>query len=264
MKRLLVEGGGDMPKAGAERFKQWIDEQRAKNGSVFEGNKIVLIPWASECTPEELQENFCSWMGFDKDHVENVTLAMSPSKEDMLGSPEAVSKFMSNCVTASGIFFHGGDQVHLASVLHTVPGLKAFLTGLFESGIPMAGTSAGCAVMSKTMITGEGNFEVIDHGQVETKEGFGLVLNAVLDQHFVARKRMNRLISVLLGSKEAYGIGVDEDMAVAITDDINCEVLGPQTGAVVLLEKDESYTSFNLKVLKHGDKFQIPRKPREI
>ena len=44
-------------------------------------------------------------------------------------------------------------------------------------------------------------------------------------------------------------------MAVAITDDIYCEVLGPKTGTVIVLEKDESYSSFNLKILKHGDKF---------
>ena len=75
---------------------------------------------------------------------------------------------------------------------------------------------------------------------------------------------MNRLLSVLLGSSEVYGIGVDEDMAVAITDDIFCEVLGPQSGSVVFLEKDESLTSFNLKILKHGDKFQITRKPVSI
>ena len=106
---------------------------------------------------------------------------MSPSKEVMLGSFEAVSEFMSNCEAASGIFFHGGDQVYISNVLQTVPGLKVFMTRLFESGVPMAGTSAGCAVMSKTMITGEGNFEVIDQSQVETKEGFGLVVNAVLD-----------------------------------------------------------------------------------
>ncbi len=51
---------------------------------------------------------------------------------------------------------------------------------------------------------------MIDFHQVETKRGFGLVKNAVLDQHFIRRKRLNRLLSVFSQCKEYYAVGIDE------------------------------------------------------
>ena len=39
----------------------------------------------------------------------------------------------------------------MGEVLHGGAGLEGCMTGLFECGVPMAGTSAGCDVMSKTM-----------------------------------------------------------------------------------------------------------------
>ena len=46
--------------------------------------------------------------------------------------------------------------------------------------------------MSHTMITGDGDFDVIDHRKVAVKVGLGLLSNAVIDQHFIKRKRLNR------------------------------------------------------------------------
>jgi len=100
---------------------------------------------------------------------------------------------------------------------------------------------------------------------VETKEGLGFVLNAVLDQHFIKRQRLNRLISVLLGCGEVYGIGIDEEMAVAITDDTHCEVLGDGS-SVIVLEKleDGSEQPFKMSILQSGAIFDIPKTPRTI
>ena len=64
--------------------------------------------------------------------------------------------------------------------------------------------------MSRVMLTGEGDFTVVRGGNVEVKEGLGYVTEAILDQHFVARQRQNRLISVVLEHPELPGIGVDE------------------------------------------------------
>jgi cyanophycinase len=230
------------------------------DGQFPDRSVIVLIPWASERTDEELLHDFCIWMSFDSDQP---PIIMAPAKVEM-SRPDALDRMKQLSDTASAFFFCGGDQVFIADVIYSVPGLKDLFEAAYNAGVPFAGTSAGCAVMSQTMITGEGNFDVIDHSQVETKRGLGFVVNAVLDQHFVARRRMNRLLSVLAGCSEVYGIGIDEEMAVAIVDDYECEVLG-SASCVLLIEKPgDSLSSgvLTMKVLRSGDRFNIVRTPK--
>ena len=255
-----------MPKEGAAKFREWIDERR---GTHTGRSSIVLIPWASECCDEELLKSYRQWMSFSEDDPAIAEIVMAPSKAFMMeeGMHErALDRMRDLCGSASAVFFCGGDQVKITEVIYTIPGLKIFFEMIYNSGVPFAGTSAGCAVMSSTMITGEGNFDVIDHRQVETKPGLGFVVNAVLDQHFVARRRLNRLLSVMYGCREVYGIGIDEEMAVAVVDDVHCEVLGAAS-CVILIEKPErhqqsSESEFSVKILRSGDKFEINRDPK--
>ena len=206
---------------------------------------------------EELVESFCLWMGFDGTHEELSNIKAAPLLEEMLSSSSSREIFLKQCDESCAIFFCGGDQVKISQVIFGVDGLKQHLTDLYDRGIPFAGTSAGCAIMSATMITGEGSFDVIKKGAVEVIEGLGLVKTAILDQHFIKRMRLNRLLSVLLDSKEVYGIGVDEGMAVAIVDDVHCEVLG--AGVCVLIEKspDDEAKGMTIKFLEGGDVFGI-------
>jgi cyanophycinase len=76
------------------------------------------------------------------------------------------------------------------------------------------------------MLTGEGDFTVVRGGNVEVKEGLAYVTEAILDQHFVARQRQNRLISVVLEHPELPGIGVDERTSIWIRPDRTFEVMG--------------------------------------
>ena len=257
-----------MPIEGAARFREWIDERRC----VFtDSRSIVLIPWASGCTNEELVDNYCKWMSFSEDDPARAEVVVAPSKPVMMeeGQHEKVLDMMRDlCGGASAVFFCGGDQVMIAEVIYAIPGLKRLFELVYSDGLPFGGTSAGCAIMSNTMITGEGNFDVIDYRQVETKPGLGFVANAVLDQHFIVRRRLNRLMSVMSGCREVYGVGIDEEMAVAVLDDVNCEVLGA-TSSVILLEKPERYqqgseTEFTIKILRSGDKFDINRNPQQV
>lgn len=257
-----------MPIEGAARFREWIDERRC---AFTDRRSIVLIPWASECSCKELIDNYCQWMSFSEDNPARAEIVVAPSKHVMMedGKHEkALDTMRDLCDGASAVFFCGGDQVLIAEVIYAIPGLKSLFELVYEAGLPFGGTSAGCAIMSSTMITGEGNFDVIDYGQVETKPGLGFVLNAVLDQHFIARRRLNRLLSVMSGCREVYGIGIDEDMAVAVLDDVHCEVLGI-TSSVILLEKPEGYRQgsvieFSTKILRSGDKFDINRNPQHV
>jgi cyanophycinase len=88
--------------------------------------------------------------------------------------------------------------------------------------------------MSEVMITGdevkapkEGQeFETIEAGNVITTPGLGFIKTAVIDQHFVVRKRHNRLISVLAEHPALLGIGINESTAIVVGPDDTFEVIG--------------------------------------
>ncbi|MCK7534182.1 MAG: cyanophycinase [Marinilabiliales bacterium] len=145
---------------------------------------------------------------------------------------------------------------------------------LYKEGCLIGGTSAGAAVMSEFMITGnekraggeEGSWEVILADDVEHTEGFGFVTGAVIDQHFVTRKRHNRLISVVLENPALVGVGIEESTAVLVRPDGLYEVLGE--GQVVVYDARRAATrrsadghlgghGLTLHVLLAGDVYDL-------
>jgi cyanophycinase len=139
----------------------------------------------------------------------------------------------------TGIWFGGGDQVRLANVLRGTATLRA-IRARHAAGAVVGGTSAGAAVLSTPMITGDekrpggtrppsdssDNWLTIDRDDVITEEGFGFITNAIIDQHFVRRKRHNRLISLVLERPQHLGVGIDESTALRIGPDGVWHVMG--------------------------------------
>lgn len=136
----------------------------------------------------------------------------------------------------NGIFFSGGDQSRLTAVYAGTRFLER-IREIYRNGGVIAGTSAGAAVMSKLMITGDERkypeekepFRTIEADNVVVTEGFGFIDNAIIDQHFVRRKRHNRLLSLVLEHPELPGIGIDESTAILVKPDRSFEVLGENT-----------------------------------
>ena len=56
--------------------------------------------------------------------------------------------------------------------------------------------------------------------------GFALIRNAIVDQHFLRRKRHNRLISVVLERPPHLGAGIDESTALIVHADGHWTVSG--------------------------------------
>ena len=129
----------------------------------------------------------------------------------------------------TGVWFGGGDQTRLAEVLRGTK-TAAAIRARYEAGAVVGGTSAGAAVMSTPMITGDERrrggdrypsdsgltFITIDRDNVTVSEGLGLVTNAIIDQHFVRRKRHNRLLSLVMEKSARLGAGIDESTALII------------------------------------------------
>jgi cyanophycinase len=148
----------------------------------------------------------------------------------------------------SAIWFSGGDQAKQTAALLGTPLHKRMLE-LYAEGCLIGGTSAGAAVMSEFMITGnerrangeEGTWEVILADNILHSEGFGFVRNAVIDQHFVTRRRHNRLISVVLENPALVGVGIEESTAVLVRPDGKYEVLGE--GQVIIYDARRAKTA---------------------
>jgi len=93
---------------------------------------------------------------------------------------------------ATGVFFSGGDQVRITRALLGTPAHHKLLE-LYQRGAVIGGTSAGAAIMSRVMLTGEelinrdsaSMFTSMQKGNVETIEGLGFLKTVIIDQHFV-------------------------------------------------------------------------------
>lgn len=216
---LLIIGGGNRTSEIMQRF--------AELAGGAEKAKIIVLPMASsvpdttgmEQTAElrSMGVRSVKWLLFNRDQ------AMMKGFADTLND-------------ATGIFFSGGDQSRLTAVIVGTP-VHQKLRELYRNGTVMSGTSAGAAIMSKVMITGDelinkdstNPFVSIMKGNVKTIEGIGFLDDVIIDQHFIKRRRLNRLISVVLEHPHLVGIGIDESTGIQVNPDGTFEVLGEGT-----------------------------------
>jgi len=139
------------------------------------------------------------------------------------------------------IFLAGGDQLRLTTILGGSKILKAIHNRL-EAGALVAGTSAGAAVFSDTMIYEGKSEEGLFKGRVHTTSGFGFVENLIFDTHFVARGRIGRLVQVVTTNPSCIGVGIGEDSGVVLKGDGTVEIVG--TGQVIIVDgSDIAYSN---------------------
>jgi cyanophycinase len=145
--------------------------------------------------------------------------------------------------STTGIWFSGGDQNRTMAVLAGTP-VAAAVRSRYAAGAVVGGTSAGAAVMTTPMITGEErrpgggrrdtsqNWLTIEAGNVVTAEGLGLLENAIVDQHFLRRRRHNRLMSLVLEQPAKIGVGIDEGTALVVEPSGWWTVIGESSAVV--------------------------------
>jgi cyanophycinase len=213
---LFIVGGGERDEPLMRRYVELAKK--------FSAGRIVVFTMASgvplEVGPELVAELRSLGASDAVFHQLTREEAMAPSSAALLDG-------------AGGVWFAGGDQSRLTAALLDTP-LHARLGELYRSGGVIGGTSAGAAVMSEVMITGdekrqpaEGReWSTVEADNVATARGFGFFPGVIVDQHFAARRRHNRLISLVLESPSLIGLGIDESTAVLVRPDGLCEVLG--------------------------------------
>jgi cyanophycinase len=224
---LLIVGGGPIPDAILERFVALAGGRgRAR---------IVIYPMASEYPDAglELADDFRK-LGAE---AERIVLTREQADTD------AAARRLDG---VTGIWFGGGDQVKLtAAIGHTR--VETAIHERHRAGAVVGGTSAGAAVMSTPMLTGDERhpggdrppdkdssdaFMTIARDDVVTVEGFALIPGVVIDQHHVRRRRNNRLLSVVLEHPDLVGIGIDESTALEVGPSGPWRILGASVAVV--------------------------------
>jgi cyanophycinase len=222
---LVIIGGGERPGRIHHRF---IALAGGTNHA-----RIAVLPMASG-EPERsgrLQAEEFRAFG-----VKDVDVVRFDRSQAML--PATAERLMGY----TGVFFTGGDQARLAAVLVGTPCETALHRMRDTRGAVIGGTSAGAAIMSRVMITGDqrgepdrkADFAVVRRGATLISTGLGLVTNAIVDQHFIARRRQNRLVGVTLEHPELVGVGIDEATALVVLPDGSWEVEGE--GSVMVFD----------------------------
>ncbi len=254
--RLFIIGGGERDEAMMRRF---VEVARG-----FGTGRIVVFPMASS-EPKETGDGLVK---------ELEKLGAPGAASFILTREQALAEGSDRILDGvGGVFFSGGDQSRQTAVLLHTP-IHMRLLELYAAGCVMGGTSAGAAVMSEVMITGderrqpgEGHeFETIEARNVVTAEGFGFLKTAIIDQHFVVRRRLNRLISLIAEKPKLLGIGIDESTAVVVERGRRFEVVGE--GQVLVWDASKArvreadggklgFTGMVFHVLLPGDRFDL-------
>jgi cyanophycinase len=132
---------------------------------------------------------------------------------------------------ARTVFFSGGDQVRLTSKIGGTPVFDRIME-IYQKGGIVAGTSAGAAIMGKTMLVGGEGGESHKVGNWMMAPGLGFIEDLVIDQHFAQRGRIGRLLGAVALNPGILGIGIDEDTAIVVKGD-SFKVIGANAAYVV-------------------------------
>lgn len=240
--RLVLIGGGD-------RTPDVLNKLAELSGG--DKGKLLVIPWAGG----EQQEYFDAF----REDIEKVSKIQLIKSSFRPLTEQTRTEFLQQLKDATGVFFTGGDQNRVMEVLKDETLFKAVLDK-YNSGTMFSGTSAGTAIMSRVMITGEGDFTVIDGTKVETKNGLGLIPEIIVDQHFIKRQRQNRLIGLILKHPNLLGVGIDEDTALFVKDNRIGEVLGDSQ--IMFIDAKKTNEPMKVFLLKKGEKVDLQKRKK--
>jgi cyanophycinase len=206
---LVVIGGGTIP-----------DDVRGRVLELAGGAKaiVAVFPQASEL-PETGPEAVEVWKKAGASKVTALDVA------DRAAALAAIKE-------ATLVWFPGGDQTRLMKAFENT-GIAEAIRERYWQGATVAGTSAGAAVMSKVMITGNDmDLQAITARKTDTAPGLGLWPQVIVDQHFLKRQRHNRLLSAVLDHPDLVGVGIDESTAVVVSGS-QFEVIGKSAVEVI-------------------------------
>jgi cyanophycinase len=197
--------------------------------------KILIIPVASDF-PEFSADIYTHTFRKMNIDLGNIRVLRATSRQEIL---EADADALFDGVT--GVFISGGDQMRLVSILGGTSFAARLSETVHQTNLVLAGSSAGAAGMSTSMIVRGDGVPAPHVGSIRLSPGLGILQNIIIDQHFSERGRISRLITAVSYNPHNLGIGIDENTAVILDSEGILEVVGNGTVTIV----DGSMVSYN-------------------
>jgi cyanophycinase len=188
---LVICGGGPVAPEIRARFVELAGGPDAR---------LVVIPTASRVRDPEPSGVMEPWKGY---RVASLGVLHTRSREEADNT-----EFVRPLAEATGVWIAGGFQESLTRV-YLGTEVERLLQKVLARGGVIGGTSAGAAVMSRVMIAG-------GRDEARVARGFDLLPGAVIDQHFLKRNRLRRLLGVVSRRPDLLGLGIDEQTALVV------------------------------------------------
>ncbi len=254
--KLVIIGGAEDKKGECAILKKVVELVQGTGD-----NSLAVLTTATEYPREVGNEYFEIFKGLGIERVELLDIGNRNEAEQ--------SEKAKIIQSTGGIFFTGGDQLRITTLLGGTL-IDKVLKEAYEQGKVIAGTSAGASVMSVNMIV-EGNSDDIPKlNTVKMAPGMGLVREIVIDQHFAQRGRIGRLLTAVAQNPNILGVGIDEDTAIIVDSEGVFEVYGSQTVTIIdgrgIKDTNVSETDSNqpltltnvlLHILTKGSKYNL-------
>jgi cyanophycinase len=265
--RLVIVGGG-LSRETESVYRAVLD---ARSGT----GPLCIIPTAGAEPESSIASAKAGFERYGGDGVaEGLLIATA--------NPEAArdATMTGRILGCSGFYFTGGVQSRIAGVFRpggsSTPAYEALLRRHREGAV-VAGSSAGAAIMSDPMISGGSTTAALARGvrrtaaetdddDDETAGGVSIMtglgfLPAIVDQHFLARGRIGRLITAVLELDEFdVGFGIDENTALVV-EGSSVHPVGA-SGVVVVdarraVRDGRSASAIDLHLLGAGDRYDL-------
>ena len=232
------------------------------------GGRILVFPTASQ-EPDVVGEECLAAFAGHGFEVEVAPL-YGPQTARIAHDPALVAQIG----RLGSVYFTGGDQANILAALSPEPGSTtpalAAIRAAWEAGGLVAGSSAGAAMMSDPMLSGGTSLESVIHGVTDDADLPGLLVDrglgffgfGMVDQHFIKRGRLGRLVVGMNAAGVMRGYGVDENTAL-IVEGAAARVCGEYGVMIVDLSgakidpRGATWQDFSLSYLDHGDTIDL-------
>ena len=234
-------GGNEDKRDDMVVLRRVIDEVKG------EAKRVVVIAAASRDPVEASRPYLRAFEDLGIGHVRPLDLQSRREAEER--------RTEERLAEADIVYFTGGDQSRLADVLRGTRALD-LIRERYAQGAVVAGTSAGAAAMSQTMLARGKAEEGLNKGNVETRMGLGLLPGTVIDTHFIQRGRFSRLIEAVTREPSLMGLGISEDTAFVVREGRRLEVVGSDN-VIVIDGREMRHT--NREDVDRGDAMAVER-----
>jgi len=234
---LIIHGGGGMTQDVIDRFVEL--------GGGAKGH-LIYVPTSME---GEQSTDPASVPGYLKPKSFGTVTVLHTRDPKVADSDD----FIAPLRTATAIWFSGGRQWRTMDAYLNTKAAAAFIE-VYQRGGVIAGSSAGATVQGSYLVRGapEGNQIMMAPGH---EVGFGFLPDSAIDQHAIARNRLEDMIPVIKRHPHLLGVAIDESTALMVSGGV-ATVLG-KSKIALYDAKQWKEGSPKLFFLEKGERFDV-------